>query len=281
MRNDPQSSETSPSAASTYGSPLSRGPVPLHHQLYLELRSALDQGIWRVGDQLPTEKELSERFACSLITVRRALDELRRERRIERISGRGSFVTAPPIERDLAALTSFTEEMEARGLSPETSLVAARAGTADPQVAKYLELEPGTATIEVERLRSAGGQPLVLETVHLPAARFPGLLETDLAHESLYGLLAERYGVSLVRAREAIEPILPTKREAELLGQGPRRPALLIELVAFTGDGVPIEFCRGVVRGDRARYYVDADGPRIDAWSGGLTPKKASQGSDR
>lgn len=279
MRNDPQTSgKSASSAASTYGRPLSRGPVPLHHQLYLELRSALDQGIWGVGDQLPTEVELSERFACSLITVRRALDELRRERRIERIPGRGSFVTAPPIERDLAALTSFTDEMEARGLSPETTLVAARPGTADAQVAEYLELDPETPTVEIERLRSAGGQPLVLETVHLPAARFPGLLEADLANTSLYGLLAERYGVSLVRAREAIEPILPSKREAELLGQGPRRPALLIELVAFTADGVPVEFCRGVVRGDRARYYVDADGPRIDAWSGGLTPKKVPRG---
>jgi GntR family transcriptional regulator len=273
MRNDSQSGGTP-----TSGSPLSRGPVPLHHQLYLELRSSLDKGVWGVGDQLPTEKELAESYACSLITVRRALDELRRERRIERIPGRGSFVTAVPIERDLAALTSFTQEMEARGLSPETTVIGTRAGSADAQVAEYLELEPGTATIEIERLRSAGGRPLVLETVHLPAERFPGLLETDLAHQSLYGLLAERYGVSLVRAREAIEPILPTKHEAELLEQDPRRPALLVELVAFTSDEVPVEFCRGVVRGDRARYYVDADGPRIDAWGGGLKPDKPSQG---
>jgi GntR family transcriptional regulator len=270
MRNDPQTSGAS--------SPLSRGPVPLHHQLYLELRSSLDQGVWGVGDQLPTEKELSERYGCSLITVRRALDELRRERRIERIPGRGSFVTAVPIERDLAALTSFTQEMEARGLEPETTLVASRSGTADAQIAEALELEPGTPTIEIERLRSAAGEPLVLETVHLPAERFPGLLETDLAQHSLYGLLAERYGVSLVRAREAIEPILPSKHEAELLGQNPRRPALLVELVAFTSDGVPIEFCRGVVRGDRARYYVDADGPRIDAWGGRLQGKNPKPG---
>jgi len=260
------------------GKPLARGPVPLHHQLYLELRGALDKGTWSVGDRLPTEKELAERYGCSLITVRRALDELRRERRIERIPGRGSFVTAPPIERDLAALTSFTQEMEARGLSPETDLIGASAGTAETRVADYLELEPGTATIEVERLRSAGGQPLVLETVYLPADRFPGLLDADLANQSLYGLLAARYGVTLVRAREAIEPILPTPREAELLGQDPSQPALLIELVAFSGDEVPIEYCRGVVRGDRARYHVDADGPRIDAWAGGLQPEKPSQG---
>ncbi len=262
-----------PDSGPLAGKPLSRGPIPLHHQLYLELRSALDKGAWEVGDKLPTEKDLAEQYGCSLITVRRALDELRRERRIERTPGRGSFVTAPPIERDLAALTSFTQEMEARGLSPQTRLIGARAGSADARVAEYLELGQGTATIEVERLRSAGGQPLLLETVHLPAERFPGLLDHDLAQESLYGLLAERYGVSLVRAREAIEPILPTRREAELLGQDPKRPALLVELVAFSGDGVPIEFCRGVVRGDRARYYVDADGPRIDARAGGLKPK--------
>ena len=68
---------------------LDPGPVPLHHQVYLDLRAALDRGEWRSGDRLPTERELSGRYGCSLITVRRALGELAREARIERTRGRG------------------------------------------------------------------------------------------------------------------------------------------------------------------------------------------------
>ena len=69
---------------------LEQSPVPLHHQVYLDLRSALDNGEeWKAGDRLPPERELAERYGCSLITVRRALSELAREQRIERTRGRG------------------------------------------------------------------------------------------------------------------------------------------------------------------------------------------------
>src|SRR4029450_11449534 len=87
------------------------GPVPLHHQVYLDLRAAIEAGEWRPGDRLPPERELAERDGCSLITVRRALTDLARERRLERTRGRGTFVTRPPIPLDLAAPTSFTEEI--------------------------------------------------------------------------------------------------------------------------------------------------------------------------
>ena len=247
------------------GSALRRGPIPLHHQVYLELRSALDTGRWAPGDRLPTERELSETFGCSLITVRRALDELRRERRIERSPGRGTFVSGPPLERDLTALTSFTHEMRERGLDPDTKLVTAAAAKATAEVAAALAIEPGAETLFIERVRSVGGRPLLLEQVHLPTSRFPDLAGADLERGSLYELLATHYGALPVRGQETVQPILPTAREAGLLGQSPRRPALLIELVAYADDDTPVEYCRAIVRGDRARYRVDARGPRLDA----------------
>ena len=66
--------------------------MPLHHQVYLDLRASLDSSEWRSGDRLPTERDLAARYGCSLITVRRALTELAREARIERTRGRGTFV---------------------------------------------------------------------------------------------------------------------------------------------------------------------------------------------
>jgi GntR family transcriptional regulator len=233
------------------------GPVPLHHQVYLHLKSALDTGEFAAGDRMPTERELCVRYDCSLITVRRALTELAREGRIERTRGRGTFVLKPRIERDFADTLSFTEEMQRRGLDPETRLVAARPESAGEAVAQALGVELGSPTIYLERLRVAGGEPLLLEQVHLPAERFPGLLGSDLEHNSLYDLLTERYGTRIARARESLEPVVLRRREARLLDQSPRTPALLIEGIAFDEDGDPIEFARTYVRGDRTRYYVE------------------------
>ncbi|MDP9481599.1 MAG: GntR family transcriptional regulator [Chloroflexota bacterium] len=236
---------------------LELGPIPLHHQVYLDLRAALDAGEWNPGDRLPTERDLASRYGCSLITVRRALSELTREQRLERTRGRGTFVLHPRIDRDFAAELSFTEEMQVRGLDPATRLIAARPESAGEAVANALGLELGSPTLYLERLRLAGGEPLLLEQVHLPAERFPGLLATDLEHGSLYDLLTERYGVRVARAREFLEPILLRAREARLLDRRPGTPALLIEGIASTAEGRPVEFGRTFVRGDRTRYYVE------------------------
>jgi GntR family transcriptional regulator len=233
------------------------GPVPLHHQVYLDLRAALDADEWRPGDRLPPERELARRYGTSLITVRRALGDLAREERIERTRGRGTFVLRPRIDRDLAGTLSFTAEMQTRGLDPETRLIAARPEFAGEAVAAALAIEPGAPTLYVERLRLAGGEPLLLEQVHLPAERFPGLLASDLEFNSLYELLTERYGTDIARARETLEPILLHAREARLLGRPPRTPALLIESIASTADASPVELGRTYVRGDRTRYYVE------------------------
>src|SRR5262245_27972350 len=155
---------------------LEPGPIPLHHQVYLRMRAALNGGEWLPADRLPGERELAQRFDCSVITVRQALGELERERRLRRMRGRGTFVTEPPIERDLTELTSFTEEMNRRGLDPQTKLIAAEPREADEAAVRALELRPGAKVIFLERLRCIGDQPLLLEKVHLPDSRFGDFL---------------------------------------------------------------------------------------------------------
>jgi GntR family transcriptional regulator len=233
------------------------GPVPMHHQVYLDLRGSLDDGTWQPGDRLPPERQLAGQYGVSLITVRRALSELAQQGRIERTRGRGTFVLRPRLERDIASRASFADEMQERGLDPETRLISARPESATVTVAAALGLEAGSPTLYLERLRLAGGEPYLLEQVHLPAERFPGLLASDLEHASLYEIMATRYGTPVVRAREALEPVLLRTREAGLLAQRRGAAALLIEGIAFTADDTAVEFGRTFVRGDRSRYYVE------------------------
>lgn len=238
---------------------LERGPIPLHHQVFRDLKSALDANEWQPGDRMPTERELARRYGCSLITVRHALSELVREGRIERTRGRGTFVLAPRIERNIAGSMSFAEEMQRRGFDAATRLITSRIEPAGEAVGNALELEADAPVVYLERIRLGGGEPLILEQARLPAERFPGLMAFDLEHRSLYDILADRYDARIARARETVEPVLLRRREADLLGLGPRSLALQIDGVAYTGDGSPVEVARSFVRGDRTRYYLERD----------------------
>jgi GntR family transcriptional regulator len=238
---------------------LEQGPIPLHHQVYQDLLAALDAGEWNAGERLPTERDLAERYGCSLITVRHALSELVRDGRIERTRGRGTFVLSPRIDRDIAGTMSFAEEMQRRGLDAATRLVTARIEPAGEAIGRLLTLDAEAPVAYLERIRLGGGEPLILEQVRLPAERFPGLLAFDLEHRSLYDVLAERYSTPVVRAREAVEPVVLKARDARLLGVPPKSLALQINGVAFAADGTPVEAARSFVRGDRTRYYLERD----------------------
>ena len=238
---------------------LERGPIPLHHQVFRDLKAALDANEWKPGDRMPTERELAERYGCSLITIRHALGELVREGRIERTRGRGTFVLPPRIERNIAGSMSFAEEMQRRGLDPTTKLVTARIEVAGEAVATALGLAADAPVVYLERLRLGGGEPLILEQARLPAERFPGLMAFDLERRSLYDILADRYATRIIRAREAVEPVMLRRREAELLGLPPRSLALQIDGISHAADGSAIETARSFVRGDRTRYYLERD----------------------
>ena len=245
---------------------LEPGPVPLHHQVYLDLSAALNAGEWRPGDQLPTERGLCVTYGCSLITVRRALDELVREGRLERTRGRGTFVRQPRIVHDLTATWSFSDEMRRRGLEPSTRLVRARTERASTVVAEALGLAAGESIHRIERLRCAAGVPLLLERAHLPAERFPGLLEVDLETASLYGTLADRYGVRIGSTEETVEAITLDSREARLLEARRGSPALLLVGLTRSTRGDAVEFTWTHVPGERSKFLIQTSGARRRAF---------------
>jgi GntR family transcriptional regulator len=246
------------------GHSLERGPVPLYHQVYLHLVDALGRGEWKRGERIPAERDLATSFGCSLITIRRALDDLAREGRLERTRGRGTFVTEPPIARNIMGPAGFADEIRALGYQPYSVVVTARREDASPAVAGALAIPSRAPVYYLERIRGADGQPLVLEQVHLPATALPGLLDHDFNREaSLWDILRDDFGCPVERYREVLSATVPSVREAGLLQLRSRRPAVQFEGIAFTTGDVPIEHSRTVVSPDRARYYVESSGARV------------------
>jgi GntR family transcriptional regulator len=231
--------------------------LPLYRRIEADLRDRIRRGVLQPGAQVPPEPELMAEFGVSRATVRQALAGLVAEGLLEIRRGLGTYVTARRFEHTIGGFYSFSREIERHGLEPGTRVLGLRTEPASDLVAEPLGLAPGTKVVALRRLRLAGPDPLVVETSHLPAARFPGLETVDFSKVRLYATLQDRYGCRPTRARETFEPILLTADEAALLDQRRGEPALRVDRIAFDQDDLPIEFCRSTVRGDRYRYSVE------------------------
>jgi GntR family transcriptional regulator len=207
------------------------------------------------GSPVPPERELARQYATSRTTVRQALSELVIEGRLQRVQGRGTFVTKPKVAQ-LLELASYTEGMRAHGLHPRTAILDVGYVTVDEHLAGMLGLRTSGRALRIHRLRLADGEPMSIDTSHLPARRFPGLRKQLAHHSSLYETLTATYGVELAEAEETIETVLAGPQDARLLGVDVGLPLLLLSRHAFDSRGEPVEWAQSWYRGDRYKFVT-------------------------
>ncbi|HEY4277251.1 MAG TPA: GntR family transcriptional regulator [Conexibacter sp.] len=217
-----------------------------------QLRQALEQLMEGLGAGalLPSERMLAERFGVARMTVRRELDRLTADGLAYRVERQGTFVAQRPIVQG-EALSSFSEDIVARGMTPGGRTLAQEVVAADEEVAAALERAPGIPVVRIHRIRTADGVPIAVEWVHLPSEDFPLLERAPLDGRSLYALLRERYGVQFGEARQLASAVALSAAEATLLDAREGEPALLFRRIARRVNGRVMESARSLYRGDR------------------------------
>jgi len=141
--------------------------IPIYYQLKEWLRAEIAKGAWKPGDLIPSERDLSEQFGISRMTVRQALNELREEGLLRREQGRGTYVAEPKIEQRLTRLSGFTEDMKRRGLRSETRVLRQMWVEAPVPVSRALRISAGKQVVLLERLRMAEQEPMAIESCYL------------------------------------------------------------------------------------------------------------------
>ncbi|HEX2979468.1 MAG TPA: GntR family transcriptional regulator [Anaerolineaceae bacterium] len=231
--------------------------TPLYHQLAQTLRAQLRSGAIPAGEKIPTERELMELYHVSRNTVRLAVDALEREGLVERLHGSGTYAVEPKLQLGIMRLTSFTEDMLERGLSPASRLIQAEVQTPPPTIAEKLHLLPGEKALLVTRLRYADGEPMSMNTSYFTIAHCPGLPNEDFENQSIYTLLEKKFGMTISRAEQSIRARGATAQESTLLNVKPGVPLLVVEGTVFAEDDSPIEFLRSIYRSDRYEFRVN------------------------
>ena len=222
-----------------------KSSLPLYQQLQRALRQAIESRVLGPDDALPPERELAEDFGVSRITVRKAIEGLVGEGLLVRRQGSGTFVLAR-VEKSFSKLTSFSEDMRARGRNPRSVWLRKAAGTVTPEEALALRASPGTPVYRFHRIRFADDAPMALEYATILASCLPSL---EAVESSLYTAL-ERAGNRPVRALQRLRAVLFTAEQAELLQAHEKDAGLLVERLGFLQDGRAAEFTQSFYRGD-------------------------------
>jgi GntR family transcriptional regulator len=240
-----------------------RGGQPLYVQLARAIEDFIALEKLKPGDLLPSETVLAAENRLSRATVIKAFDTLVERGVVSRRQGRGTFVTARPMERQLPDLSSFSEHVHGLGLAPGSTLLSFEVLEAgDPaRPTSAFDTEPGAEQdlIRLERLRTVGEENVGIQRALIAAdvADRIGLTEPVAADSgwSLYEAL-RRSGVYLTSGEETLRAINADEREAELLGV--EEGAALIEIVRSSRDatGRLVEVVRARYLGTQYLYHI-------------------------
>jgi GntR family transcriptional regulator len=229
---------------------------PLYQQLQRAIREAIEKRVLAPDDALPAERQIASELSVSRITVRKAIEGLVEEGLLVRRQGSGNFVAAR-IEKNFAKLTSFSEDMRARGRTPHSEWLKRSEGAVTPEEALTLRLSPGAPVYRFHRLRFADDAPMCLEYATVARECLPSLEAVDT---SLYEAL-ERAGNRPVRALQRLRALLLNTEQAKLLHAREGDAGLLVERVGFLRDGRAVEFCQSFFRGDTYDFVAELSSP--------------------
>lgn len=230
-----------------------QSPVPLYHQLQEHLKQLISNGELEPHDRVPSENELAQRYDISPMTVRQAMNELVNQRLIYRQQGRGTFVAPRPMAHPLTRLSSFSEDMRARGIEPGAQILNFELVPAEDPVASALDVEPDRKVLYIKRLRLADGRAVGIHNAYLRDVEITRSALEEIG--SLYQLLEAR-GSRLAEGEEVIEAVAATEEIAHLLHVTPGSPLLQVTRTMVDDTLQPVEFVIATYRADLYRYTI-------------------------
>ena len=217
------------------------------------LLTEIVNGHFKIGDQIPSELELSKKFNFGRQTVHSALSDLALMGIIERTPGKGSFVSRHPVNRNIQKKKSFTEDMQSIGMVPGSQLLEFKIIKAKevPEVAKELKIEASEELYALVRLRTGNNTPIALQYTYIPR-KFIEHFDLSVLDKSLESYI-ESLGyditgfLTILRAMEGNEDQLRILQTTN--------PAILNSIsIRYVDTTIPLYYTSSFYRSDLYEY---------------------------
>ena len=235
----------------------------LYEQIATTLRGEIERGRFEPSGKLPSEAELSERFAVSRVTVRLAIGKLATEKLVERKQGKGTFVATKRLRHPLDVLRGFYDSLARQGAAPRMTLLQMEE-RAVPEFLEGLFAADVESCIYIERLHSIDDQPIALaQTYMLPEARV--ISRDQAAGTPSYEMLESLEGWHIERAEMSITAVAASAGIARKLGIAEAAPLLVMKRTTSLTDGRICESTVFLIRPEQYEFVVNSS--MMASWS--------------
>jgi GntR family transcriptional regulator len=212
-----------------------------HEEIADMLRDAINDGTWPVGAALPPETELALTFGASRGTVRHALAGLAADGLISSRQGARRIVLGSHRSQSFTELRSFAQWAAATGRRATGLVITSARRPATAHDATELRVPAGSEVLDVLRLRSLDGEPVLVErTVYAGwIADAVATIETDA--DSVTQRLHADHHLVFAYGRHLIDAVAAGTTDARLLGLRRGSPLLRIRRTTTDHTGRPVE----------------------------------------
>lgn len=229
--------------------------TPIYAQLEEYIKDNIKNKVYLSGTALPTEREFTELFGVSRMTVRQAISNLVNEGVLYKIKSKGAFVSKEIIEKQLE-IQSFSQDMRGRGHVPGSKLIELTKIIPDEEVRKNLGLADTEEVYFLNRLRLADGEPMAMEYCYIPYKYFPDLNKYNMEHCSLYEIMINDYNLQIGYIKQSLKAVRMYKKEAELLIKKVRGFGLLSVRILYNSYDIPMEYTKTIYHPDRYNFNM-------------------------
>lgn len=229
--------------------------LPAYIRIYDALKKEIDQEVWKIGDRLPSERDLSERFEVSRMTLRQAVSLLVDEGFLERRVGSGTFVANQRVQEKMSGTTSFSEIVSSQGKSPSSKLISYQRKLASDTEIKKLQLNEGDYVVRMERVRYADNVPLVFEVASIPEKIIKPFDRQEIITQFFKTLKDNGYDIG--KSQQVIYAKTASEHVANYLDISKGHAILALTQITYFSDGKPFEYVRSQYVGDRFEFYLD------------------------
>lgn len=229
--------------------------LPAYIKIRDELKSEIDQGTWKIGSRLPSERDLAERFAVSRMTLRQAITILVEEGIVERRVGSGTYVANQRVQERMRGTTSFTEIIKSQGKQPSTRLISYQRLLPNEQEIKHLNIPPNSYIIRMERVRYADDLPVVYEIASIPE-KIAKKLDKKAVSEHFFQSLTQA-GFVIGKSQQIISAKLASEKIADYLNVSSQAALLTLTQTSYLDNGTCFEYVRSQYVADRFEFYLE------------------------
>jgi len=214
---------------------------PRYQQLKDFIIEQISTGELQPSDRVPSENELVESKSVSRMTANRALRELNDEGYVDRVAGKGTFVSDYRSRSHLVEVQNIADEIARRGHMHSSRVLCQSLQHARGEIAGALHVEQGTEVFHLLLVHCENSTPIQVEDRYVLASFAPDCLTQDFESQTPSAYLT---GIApLQEAEQAVRASMPNLAIRQHLDMQDDEPSLLVIRRTWS-EGRPVTFAR-------------------------------------